>query len=61
MDKKFVNVYLYLFDSQYVVNKYKKEEDVSFQMRPLCLVIRLGLEPCGSQVLKSISYRTSIF
>ena len=25
--------------------KYKKEEDVSFQMRPLCLVIRLGLEP----------------
>ena len=45
MDKKFVNVYLYLFDSQYVVNKYKKEEDVSFQMRPLCLVIRLGLEP----------------
>ena len=45
MDKKFVNVYLYLFDSQYVVNKYKKEEDVSFQMRPLRLVIRLGLEP----------------
>ena len=44
MDKKFVNVYLYLFDSQYVVNKYKKEEDVSFQMRPLCLVIRLGPE-----------------
>lgn len=25
--------------------KYKKEEDVSFQMRPLCLVIRLGAEP----------------
>ena len=40
-----VSTYVVDYETLQAHFKYKKEEDVSFQIRPLCLVIRLGLEP----------------
>ncbi len=40
-----VSTYVVDYETLQAHFKYKKEEDVSFQIRPLCLVIRLGAEP----------------